>query len=688
MSDTGKTIALIKALSGSGGSVSNKEEKKVLGKDVPVVSQHGFIYGTTGAFEQSGYYDATDYIMLPGTTNHVTGYAFLYNDFGVAFYDIGKRFISGISGTSIGSSKLEPQKFDIDAPENAKYVRYSLNNVYSVIPDDFVLTIRSEYSRKGDTISYEYTDVPVFESNGYIWGTNGGFSSSEAGRSTEFFKIPSLKGGTVSGKAFVSEYCGVAFYDANRQFISGYADASATGYVTNFTLEIPEKARYMRWSQVYTSPSAIQNFAVTFTAPYQHNIRDVSNETVIINNYALNVNGKSINTSGWNATDYVFVGDAKRFSIQGSLYNDYGVILYNENKEIVSYVCGYSRGVNNSVKPVTIEMDVPPGVFYVRSTIYKNDGEYYTGPESYCILLYDENTEKKSYYSYIGLKTDGKALNILILGDSYSAERQWINGMVSDLPVSEIVNLGVVSAKIKDAYQDRETYPYTSRPTSSGTGNQNTLGSQVEKLKRLMTGTDLDAGEVQIYTDHSPDVVIIEGGMNDSVDTSEQESTYGEQFIVKAENVYYKDSSGTVTQGDYYIKPDDETEVDRTCFAGAYRHIAEEILTLFPDAQIFITTPSRFNYFTVNPQRYDTIAEQQIKCARLCSATVIDWNGEGNINTITDFPSGSGTSEDPYTVYGGTKNTWDGLHPNERGGRAYGRLAAKVIKQRFLAIRD
>ena len=112
----------------------------------------------------------------------------------------------------------------------------------------------------------------------------------------------------------------------------------------------------------------------------------------------------------------------------------------------------------------------------------------------------------------------------------------------------------------------------------------------------------------------------------------------------------------------------------------------EELLTLFPDAQIFIVTASRFNYFVDNPQVYDKIAEQQIKCARYCAATVIDWNGEGNISTITDYPTGSGTQADPYTVYGGTKNTTDGLHPNARGGRTYGRLAANVIKQRFLNI--
>ena len=60
--------------------------------------------------------------------------------------------------------------------------------------------------------------------------------------------------------------------------------------------------------------------------------------------------------------------------------------------------------------------------------------------------------------------------------------------------VKSLVNLGVTSATIKDRQADRTAYPYSDRPTSTGTGNINTLASQVQKLKRLMKGTDLDSG--------------------------------------------------------------------------------------------------------------------------------------------------------------------------------------------------
>ena len=54
-----------------------------------------------------------------------------------------------------------------------------------------------------------------------------------------------------------------------------------------------------------------------------------------------------------------------------------------------------------------------------------------------------------------------------------------------------------------------------------------------------MAGNDLLEGETKIYEskEEYPNVIIIEGGMNDSFDSEEKESTYFSQFEVKKENV-------------------------------------------------------------------------------------------------------------------------------------------------------
>ena len=285
---------------------------------------------------------------------------------------------------------------------------------------------------------------------------------------------------------------------------------------------------------------------------------------------------------------------------------------------------------------------------------------------------------------------------VLILGDSYSQNNgPWVKGMQEWLNITSLVNLGVSSCSVRDKYQDRNTYPYTSRPVqSNSTGNLNTLGCQIEKLKRLMAGTDLDSGENKIYEteDEYPNVIIIEGGMNDNYDNDKKEQTYYAQFEKQVSGVYIQQtSSKEVTQGSCYIQtPIDE--IDRTCYAGAYRYVVESLLTLFPKAQIFIITCSGLGYWngSVVEKRYRT-AVQQRKCANLCAATVIDWSAEGQISSILTHPQGSGTQEDPY-IWGQctlpNADSGDLMHPNTKGGKKYGHLAALVIKQRFLDIEN
>jgi lysophospholipase L1-like esterase len=261
--------------------------------------------------------------------------------------------------------------------------------------------------------------------------------------------------------------------------------------------------------------------------------------------------------------------------------------------------------------------------------------------------------------------------------------------MMRKLPInSTFYSLAVGGATVRNKFSDLTTYPYTSRPISSdNSGNKNTLGSQIEKLKRLMNGTDLDSGESKLYENPSdyPNVIIIQGGMNDGFDNDT--STYTEQFTKELNNVYIKLSSeGAPYLGSAFVKTP-ISEVNRTIYAGAYRYLAEELLTLFPNAQIFIVTASRLGYWMtdVNNVRNKT-AEQQRISARLLGASIIDWNAEGNVNTIQNYVKGSGTTDDPYILdrTALSKDTDDAMHPNDSGGVKYGRLAFKVINERFI----
>lgn len=289
-------------------------------------------------------------------------------------------------------------------------------------------------------------------------------------------------------------------------------------------------------------------------------------------------------------------------------------------------------------------------------------------------------------------------MRILVLGDSYSQNGgAWIQPMMENLPTgSSYISLAVSSASLKDHYADRVTYPYTSRPVSSdNTGNHNTLACQIQKLKRLMAGTDLDAGETKIYTNPNeyPNVIIIEGGKNDYYDSAEKVATYTQQLNKEITNVYRIRQSGETPElGSVTIKTPIE-EIDRTCFAGAYRYLMDELLALFPNAQIYFTTISPISYRNGNNVSEISlkIVEQQRLCADILTANLIDWYRDGQINSIANYARGTGTQADPYIwgqQTGSNIDTDDQLHPNGRGGKKYGKLAALRIKQTFLNIEN
>lgn len=265
-----------------------------------------------------------------------------------------------------------------------------------------------------------------------------------------------------------------------------------------------------------------------------------------------------------------------------------------------------------------------------------------------------------------------KAVNILVIGDSYSQGGKWLYQLRQMLNVDNLVNLGTSSATFKDKYSDRETYPYNSRPVGNDLrgGNVNTFASQIEKLKRLMIGTDLDTGESRIYTSESdyPDIIFIQGGANDGVDTSEQVSSYADQFYNQV-SAYVKTSDEATSTLQYvHVKPGIET-VDRLSFAGSARYLYEELHTLFPDAIIFFITPCSLSYLNGNNQVTSIEKSDQIKkAARYLACPVIDWTEIGGVTYVDIDPIGNGTENDPYmTRRSNSEYTSDNLHPNDAG---------------------
>lgn len=507
----------------------------------------------------------------------------------------------------------------------------------------------------------------------------------------------------------------ITFFDENKTVISGVGGTGNSNVRITGEQTVPLGAKYIAVTLLKSDPGMYAQITTreTFTtSSLDTQIESIKSDTTILksqvkkltndvssvsiktetlnynvlssfNNYGYyDINGAFQSTTSWRCTNYLAVSEGDKLTVKLTSYNTVNSISYfDKNHKYISGVVGDTWSWNTSVYPLNGEHIVPPGAYFMRVSVFIAD--YAT--EQYVII-------SRSVIGNIENNLDiinGKPLNILVLGDSYSEMGRWINGMKEVIEIKNIVNLGVSSATIKDRYSDRTTYPYSDRPDKSdGSGNTNTLSSQIQKLKRLMTGTDLDSGESKIYTSKLdyPDIIIIEGGMNDTPDSDEVIATYHNQFMTKKTAYYKQNKESSVIQTTVWIKPSLD-EIDRTCFAGAYRYLCEELITLFPDAQIFLTTASHMNYFTVNPnERYGKIAEQQRKCADIMSYTVIDWHAEGNLNTMMISLNGSGTVSDPYTPIGGNEYTTDLLHPNDKGALRYGKLAGRVIAQKYLGL--
>lgn len=273
-----------------------------------------------------------------------------------------------------------------------------------------------------------------------------------------------------------------------------------------------------------------------------------------------------------------------------------------------------------------------------------------------------------------------KGINVLIFGDSYSAQKRWINSLSNFITIDNIINLGVSGARLRDSYTDRETYPYSDRPILGGTGNNNILASQIEKLKRLMTGTDLDSGETQIYENTTPDIILIELGKNDYSDNDTKYENYLYEIFEKIEDNYVKTSATSTPTVRNFYKPKDVENLDRTCFVGALAYAYSELHKIFPKALIFFISNSNLWNLTTEPDR-DYRKHYQIKKAcELMSIPLIDWYAEGLTPNFLAYWEGEGTESNPYLSYLPSELTLDELHPNDKGAELLGLKTATYIE--------
>ncbi len=233
----------------------------------------------------------------------------------------------------------------------------------------------------------------------------------------------------------------------------------------------------------------------------------------------------------------------------------------------------------------------------------------------------DANMLQKYSFVWNGMKPS--LGNVLLIGDSYCATKKW-TGQLEKIANVSLTNVGKTSATLKERK-----------------GHTNTLGAQLLRIPATCR----------------PDIILLEGGINDDADTERTVEAYPEHI----------------------------QNLKRTNFAGALAYLVKVLRGRFPNAQIYAVTPGGLYYgHTDHPFDFIVKSEQIRRAASLIGIPTIDWDCEGRLSFVFNNSkgTGAGTEASPFIYNVPTLETGDMLHPNERGGRylaecAVARLCSK-----------
>lgn len=477
-----------------------------------------------------------------------------------------------------------------------------------------------------------------------------------------------------------------AFYDAQKKFISGFGNpnnninitVTSDGYARFSFGTSPEKLQIEKGSRTTYVPygelkiKADVDNVKEDTDNIKAEVSEVKAEVVKIQEDHSNlfnkdtvVKGAVLPDSGyfdtsfssWETSDYIPVKPEMvlYFSSNGLPIGVASTGAYFDADK------KYLSGINNE----PIALTVPDGAYYLRFS--KNGGLGDTlntlKIEQYGITKYTPYGELYVTVNESALPSSilpkWKGLKILTLGDSITAMggvNGWTYWIKQYLLADKVVNVSVAGSTWQDKVAS-QTYDGNPQPSTDG----NVLGNQVQKVLNAKANGDAD------YQDF--DVITFSFGTNDSVDFSVQtKESVESQFITN-----YAQNNFTVVSID---------NVNRQTLAGAMRYGFQKLHEAYPNAVIFMCTPTQECYET-----FDSIYKKgdfiNFVADRL-GAETIDTRRCGIRNiyesqtTIDyDHPEQSGAA--PIQT-----DLLDGIHTNENGAKKIAKYNAREIMKYFM----
>jgi lysophospholipase L1-like esterase len=481
-------------------------------------------------------------------------------------------------------------------------------------------------------------------------------------------------------------YATGAFYDNNKNRVDsfgnpndndniavtsdGYARFSFDSKKEKLQIEKGSRTTYVPYGELKVKAEVdnikedVTNIKVDVTkirtevTKIQEDHTNLFNKDTVTKGAVLTENGYfDSNFSGWDSSDYIPVkpGMVLYFSSNELPIGAASTGAYfDKNKE-------YLSGINNEPTVLT----VPDGAYYLRFS--KNEG---LGDTLNTLKIEQHGITKFTPYGelYVTVNESAlpssilpkwKGLRILTLGDSITAMggvNGWTYWIKQYLLADKVVNVSVAGSTWQDKVAN-QVYDGNPQPSTNG----NVMGNQVQKVLNAKANGDAD------YQDF--DVITFSFGTNDSVDFSVQtKESVENQFITN------------YTQNNFTVVPIDN--VNRQTLAGAIRYGFQKLHEAYPNAVIFMCTPTQECYETFDSiyQKGDFINF----VADRCGAETIDTRRCGIRNiyesqtTIDyDHPDQSGVA--PIQT-----DLLDGIHTNESGAKKIAKYNAREIMKYFM----
>ena len=463
-----------------------------------------------------------------------------------------------------------------------------------------------------------------------------------------------------------------AFYDAQKKFTSGFGNPNVNNNITvvsdgyarfsfnskkeKLQIEKGSRTTYIPYGELKVKAEVSEVKAEVVKIQEDHT--NLFNKDAVVKGAILAENGILEPTfTTWDASDYVHVKPGM-------------VIYFSSNEQPIGVVSTgayfdadkkYLSGINNEPTVLT----VPDGAYYLRFSKNGGLGDILNTLkiEQYDITKYTPYGELYVTVTESALPSSilpkWKGLKILTLGDSITAMggvNGWTYWIKQYLLADKVVNVSVAGSTWQDKVVN-QTYDGNPQPSTDG----NVMGNQVQKVLNAKANGDAD------YQDF--DVITFSFGTNDSVDFSVQtKESVEKQFITNYD------------QNNFTVVPIDN--VNRQTLAGAMRYGFQKLHEAYPNAVIFMCTPTQECYET-----FDSIYQKGNLInyiADRLGAETIDTRRCGIRNiyesqtTIDyDHPEQSGVA--PIQT-----DLLDGIHTNENGGKKIAKYNAREIIKYFM----